>query len=83
MMFEDLEIVVQPALLDRVETGPVQFGSDWPGLFIRGEHALVLAQSLLDLVDLLKTQPLAVTQPMMRQIGMCVDLASALRATSL
>lgn len=24
---------------DRVETGPVQFGDDWPGVFIRGDNA--------------------------------------------
>lgn len=23
----------------RVETGPVQFGDDWPGVFIRGDNA--------------------------------------------
>ena len=23
----------------RAETGPVQFGDDWPGIFIRGKHA--------------------------------------------
>lgn len=23
----------------RAETGPVQFGDDWPGMFIRGKHA--------------------------------------------
>lgn len=23
----------------RVETGPVQFGDDWPGVFIRGDDA--------------------------------------------
>jgi hypothetical protein len=27
----------------RVETGPVQFGADWPGLFIRGDNAIGLA----------------------------------------
>lgn len=26
---------------DRVETGPVQFGEDWPGVFIRGDNALM------------------------------------------
>jgi len=36
-----------PADGERVETGPVQFGDDWPGLFIRGDHALYLA-SVLD-----------------------------------
>ena len=27
---------------ERVETGPVQFGDDWPGIFIRGDHAFWL-----------------------------------------
>ncbi len=27
----------------RVETGAIQFGEDWPGLFIRGDQALHLA----------------------------------------
>ena len=31
---------------NRVETGPVQFGDDWPGVFIRGDHALALAYML-------------------------------------
>lgn len=26
----------------RVETGAVQFGNDWPGLFIRGDNAMML-----------------------------------------
>ena len=26
--------------IDRVETGPVQFIDDWPGLFIRGDNAM-------------------------------------------
>ena len=41
-MFESLDIVVLDKLKDRIETGPVQFGSDWPGLFVRGDDALVL-----------------------------------------
>jgi hypothetical protein len=28
---------------DRVPSGAVQFGSDWPGLFLRGDHALKVA----------------------------------------
>jgi hypothetical protein len=27
---------------DRVETGAVQFGNDWPGLFVRGDEAFDL-----------------------------------------
>lgn len=28
-----------PPVPDRVETGVVQFGDDWPGVFIRGDNA--------------------------------------------
>lgn len=28
-----------PAATPRVETGPTQFGDDWPGVFIRGDNA--------------------------------------------
>lgn len=34
----------------RVETGPTQFGNDWPGLFIRGDDALALAMYLRDVL---------------------------------
>lgn len=30
----------------RVETGPVQFGNDWPGIFIRGDNAYGYAMEL-------------------------------------
>lgn len=33
----------------RVETGTIQFGDDWPGVFLRGDEALYLAH-LLELV---------------------------------
>lgn len=35
-----------PATVDRVETGAVQFGTDWPGLFIRGDNCAALGMSL-------------------------------------
>ena len=31
---------------ERVETGPVQFNDDWPGVFIRGDNALWIAMCL-------------------------------------
>lgn len=34
----------------RVETGPVQFGDDWPGLFVRGDDAMYLAASIRTLL---------------------------------
>jgi hypothetical protein len=33
-------------LESRVETGPVQFGDDWPGIFIRGDNAMWLRYAL-------------------------------------
>lgn len=30
----------------RVETGAVQFGDDWPGMFIRGDRACYLAMQI-------------------------------------
>lgn len=35
-----------PAQQARVETGPVQFGDDWPGVFIRGDNAGYYAMAL-------------------------------------
>lgn len=31
---------------DRVETGPIQFGGDWPGTFIRGDRSIYYASCL-------------------------------------
>jgi len=30
----------------RAETGPMSFGDDWPGVFIRGDNALMYATNL-------------------------------------
>lgn len=35
----------------RVETGPVQFGDDWPGTFIRGDNAGYYALLLNQLLE--------------------------------
>jgi hypothetical protein len=35
-----------PQQEERVETGAVQFGDDWPGLFIRGDDCMVLRIAL-------------------------------------
>jgi hypothetical protein len=36
---------------ERVETGPVQFGDDWPGLFIRGDDCCGFAGLLRGLIN--------------------------------
>ena len=40
-----------PAQEPRVETGPVRFGADWTGVFLRGDHALPMAWALRALLD--------------------------------
>jgi hypothetical protein len=35
----------------RVETGPVQFGKDWPGTFIRGDDSAYYAMLLNQLLE--------------------------------
>ena len=44
-MTETLRKISQPDG-GRVETGVIQFGDDWPGLFIRGDNALYLGSVL-------------------------------------
>ena len=36
----------ETATTSRAETGPMQFGDDWPGVFIRGDNALMYANAL-------------------------------------
>lgn len=35
-----------PAQSERVETGPIRFGDDWPGVFIRGDNAFYFGMIL-------------------------------------
>lgn len=40
-----------PACDPRIEDGPVQFGDDWPGLFLRGDTAMCYASYLEELLN--------------------------------
>lgn len=68
------EIRKLPAAEPRVESGPVQFGDDWPGTFIRGDNAgwysFLLGQLLEDeKLDLLSKMNLT---GLARLLGGCV-----------
>lgn len=39
-MIYRLTYLPRPDGMDRIETGPLQVGDDWPGMFIRGDQAL-------------------------------------------
>lgn len=40
-----------PALRCRAETGPMKFGDDWAGVFIRGDNAAYYAMSLRTVLE--------------------------------
>jgi len=40
----------------RMETGPLQFGDDWPGVFIRGDEAIGFANILDHVIPLLPSE---------------------------
>jgi hypothetical protein len=47
-----MDIRELPHMTERVETGPVQFGSqDWPGVFIRGDNAFFYAGAIRELLS--------------------------------
>jgi hypothetical protein len=46
--------VPMPEGVTRVETGPLQFGDDWPGYFLRGDSALGLSMDALYLEHLVR-----------------------------
>jgi uncharacterized protein (TIGR02996 family) len=53
----DVQLLPAPVDLLRVETGAVQFGNDWPGLFLRGDNALDLGMWIRSLCELLAHHP--------------------------
>jgi hypothetical protein len=46
-----MDIQMLPQQEQRVETGVVQFGDDWPGVFIRGDDAFAFALYLGNLLN--------------------------------
>jgi hypothetical protein len=51
------QLLPAPPGIPRVETGAVQFGDDWPGLFLRGDNALPLMIWIRSLCELLANHP--------------------------
>lgn len=58
----------------RVETGAVQFGNDWPGLFVRGDNAFSLAWRIRRLADLLAGHPDSNVAVALRELTDYADL---------
>jgi hypothetical protein len=45
------DIRVFPEQETRVESGPIRFGDDWPGYFIRGDHTFALLLAIRDVLQ--------------------------------
>jgi len=43
--------------MDRLETGAVRFGEDWPGVFLRGDDCFGLALTIEDTLREIKRLP--------------------------
>jgi hypothetical protein len=48
----------------RIDTGPVKFGDDWCGVFIRGDNSLVLRGMLHDYRKLVVAEPESAFKPL-------------------
>lgn len=53
-MGNNTTVRVLPEQAARVETGPLQFGEDWPGTFIRGDNGAYYAGILTGAVSMLR-----------------------------
>lgn len=49
-MTKTIQKLPAPEGVARVESGPVQFGEDWPGVFFRGDNAAMIASTLAGFV---------------------------------
>jgi hypothetical protein len=48
---QPMKLRKMPAVEPRVETGPLKFGDDWTGVFIRGDDAMFTADMLRKILE--------------------------------
>lgn len=70
-----------PAVERRVETGPVAFGDDWPGLFIRGDGCFMYAGAIRTCLAELDKLPAGQEVHIVMARGMLRGLAELMEAT--
>lgn len=66
--------------INRIETGPVRFGDDWAGVFIRGDNAFgyrIALEQLLSYVQSLEDTPVVLqawtVQGLYDLLGSCIE----------
>jgi hypothetical protein len=53
---EDIRRIPLPEGAERVETGPIRFGDDWPGTFIRGDDSFFHRYNVARAIEWLKAK---------------------------
>jgi len=66
--------VPMPGSSGETPTGAIQFENDWPGLFIRGDQAVVLLSRIRGLQERLASHPDAVVAAALIELGKIADL---------
>lgn len=70
----EVQMLPVPSNMPRVETGPIQFGNDWRGLFIRGDNAAVLMLRIRQLAKRLMDYPDADVTEILGQLAEFADM---------
>jgi len=63
-----------PGSSGETPTGAIQFENDWPGLFIRGDQAVVLLSRIRGLQDRLASHPDVVVAAALIELGKIAEL---------
>jgi hypothetical protein len=58
---------------ERVETGPIKFGEDWPGLFVRGCDCLPIASAIRVLISAVPWQKVIYDKTLFWAVGLLED----------
>jgi hypothetical protein len=64
----------------RVETGRMQFGNDWPGVFIRGDDALLFANSLQTMLNEVEPRATELAEAELRALSRIKELKDLLKS---
>jgi len=66
--------VPMPGSSGETPTGAIQFQNDWPGLFIRGDEAIVLLSRIRGLQERLASHPDVVVAAALMDLGRIAEL---------
>jgi hypothetical protein len=66
--------IPMPGSSGETPTGAIQFENDWPGLFIRGDQAVVLLSRIRGLQDRLASHPDVVVAAALIELGKIAEL---------